>query len=229
MSTNLVPLTSHGRGLELTTFDEMWRFADALWQSGMAPKHFKDAKQVLIALQMGAEVGLRPMQSVNSIAVINGRPTLWGDGLMALVRASGECEYVIEEIDGVGETMKATCEAKRRGCPEPTIRSFGYADAKAANLLSRDTYRQYPGRMLQMRARSWCLRDTFADVLCGIVAREEAEDYSDGRLQSGGEAPSEQLDTLTVELAPTLKHQDALQVAIDAMQSPATSDEPPAD
>ena len=104
----------------------------------------------LIAMQWGSELGLKPLQALQNIASINGRPALWGDAVIALVRASPLCEFVIETDDG----QTATCRVKRRGEPEQS-RTFGMDDARTAGLLGKQgPWTQYPKRMRQMRARA---------------------------------------------------------------------------
>jgi hypothetical protein len=88
----------------------------------------------MLAIQHGSEVGLSPMQSLQSIAVINGRPTIWGDAALALVVGSHVCEYVTEGVDGEGDKMVAMCFAKRRGYEKATIVRFSVEDAKKAGL-----------------------------------------------------------------------------------------------
>jgi hypothetical protein len=92
--------------------------------------------------------------------------------------ASPVCEYVRESIEGDGESMVATCTAKRRGYETPTVARFTVADAKKAGLWGKSgPWSQYPRRMLQLRARGFALRDAFPDVLKGLVTAEEAQDY----------------------------------------------------
>jgi hypothetical protein len=118
------------------------------------------------------------MQSLQSIAVINGRPCVWGDAALALVQSSPVCEYVKEYTEGQGDTLTAVCEAKRRGYPAPTISRFSMADAKRAGLAGKSgPWSQYPERMLALRARGFALRNAFADCLRGLVTAEEAQDY----------------------------------------------------
>lgn len=157
------------------SFAEVMKFAEVLSKSGLVPAGFKGKPDdILVAIQMGAEVGLNPIQSLQNIAVINGRPTLWGDALLALVQASGKLEYIKETDDG----QKATCETKRKDDKVPCITTFSNDDAKRAGLAGKQgPWTQYPARMRQMRARGFNLRDKFADVLKGVVSREEAEDY----------------------------------------------------
>jgi hypothetical protein len=178
------------------SIEESFRLSEAIHMSGMAPSGFDSPQKVMIAMLAGLEIGLPPMAAVQSVAVINNRPCIWGDALIGVVRKSPLCLYVTEWIEGEGDEMIAHCETHRKGEPRPVKMSFSVADAKKAGLWqtearitkkSRDggTYQKdndspwykYPKRMLQMRARAWCLRDVYADVTKGMQVREEVEDY----------------------------------------------------
>jgi len=177
MSTEIS--TQRASGLALQSFDDAFRFSKMVAASEFAPKDFKGKPEsCLLAIQHGSEVGLSPMQSLQSIAVINGRPTIWGDAALALVQSSPVCEYVREYTEGDGDNMAAVCEAKRRGYPAPTTVRFSVADAKKAGLWGKSgPWTQYPVRMLQLRARGFALRNAFADALRGLITAEEAQDY----------------------------------------------------
>jgi len=157
------------------TFDEAMKYAELISKSSFVPTAYQGKTgDVLIAMQMGAEIGLKPLQALQGIAVINGKPTIYGDVAIALVRNSSVCEYIHETDDG----NTARCEAKRKGQAQPVIRTFSDADAKAAGLLDKPgPWKLYRARMRQMRARSFALRDGFADILKGFVITEEAQDY----------------------------------------------------
>jgi hypothetical protein len=159
--------------------DDAYRFAKMVASSEFPPKDFRGKPEsCLLAIQAGSEVGLSPMQSLQSIAVINGRPSIWGDAAMALVQASPVCEYVREYTEGDGDNLVAVCEAKRRGYPAPTVVRFSVADAKKAGLWGKSgPWQQYPARMLALRARGFALRNAFADALRGLITAEEAQDY----------------------------------------------------
>lgn len=159
------------------SFDEIRAMAEYIARSNLCPKEFRGRPaDVAVAIMHGLELGLKPLQALRNIAVINGRPTVWGDAALALVLASPACEYVKEEVRGEGEAMEAACRIKRRGHPE-VIRTFSVADAKRAGLWGKPgPWREYPQRMLQMRARSWALRDAFPDLLSGLYLAEEAMD-----------------------------------------------------
>lgn len=167
------------RGVQFRSLNEMADFAIRVVNSGLAPSQFKSSPDaVLVAMQHGMEVGLSPMASLHSIAVINGRPTLYGDGLMAVARAHPDCIDIVETLDrGQGDdNIVAKCEIHRRDCL-PLVRTFSVADAKLAGLWKKaGPWTQYPKRMLQMRARSFAIRDAFADALKGIRCAEEEHD-----------------------------------------------------
>jgi hypothetical protein len=171
--------TTPARGLALTTMADAMKFGEMIANSDFAPKDFRGKPaSCVLAIQAGAEIGLSPMQAMQSIAVVNGRPSIFGDAAMAVAKASPVCEHVTETIEGEGEQMVATCTAKRRGYPAPTVSRFTVADAKKAGLWGKSgPWSQYPRRMLQMRARGFALRDCFPDVLRGLVTAEEAQDY----------------------------------------------------
>lgn len=161
-------------GFTPKTIDEAWRLSQMIANSALAPKDYAGKPEnVIVAMQMGAEVGLAPMAAIQNIAVINGRPSVWGDAALALVQASGLLEWIDEKVTPEG----AICRAKRKGWPEVIERTFSLADAKVAGLAGKQgPWTQYPKRMMQMRARSWVLRDGFADAMRGLLVAEEVRD-----------------------------------------------------
>ena len=149
-------------------------FCERIANTSLVPQNFRGKPDdILVAIQMGKEVGLEPMQSLQSISVINGKPSMYGDALLALCRKHPEFEDMIEE----GDEKKATCTVKRKG-QTPYVKTFTIDQAQRAGLISRSpVWRSYPERMLQMRARTFALRDAFSDALKGFISNEEAMDY----------------------------------------------------
>jgi hypothetical protein len=150
--------------------------AKIIASSGFCPKSFMGKPDdVLVALQMGSELGLKPMQALQNIAIINGRPSLYGDAMIAVCRQAPNFEYIHEEYDEKDNSY--TCRAKRKGEPE-VVQKFSEKDARLAKLWGKQgPWTEYPKRMLQMRARGFTLRDCFPDLLRGIVDQSEAGDY----------------------------------------------------
>ena len=158
------------------------QLAGKLASSELVPKSFRGKPQDLfICWAMGYQVGLTPEQSMQCIAVINGKPAMWGDDMLALCMAHKDFDDIIEEpllkdLAVVGYS----CIVKRKGKADKT-NIFTLDMAKRAGLLAKGgVWTQYPERMLKLRARGFSLRDAFPDALKGIKSREEVEDYIDG-------------------------------------------------
>lgn len=180
--------------VKLQTWEEIERFAQKAARSGMVPRDFVGKEDAIcIAVQMGSELGLPPMQSLQNIAVVNGRPSIWGDAMPALCRASGVVRSIREWSEGEGDYLTFHCEAIRKDDPNPVTGKFSVLDAKRAGLwketpktmkrgrdgqyeVDSGPWYSYPHRMLQMRARGFALRDAFPDVLRGLISAEEAAD-----------------------------------------------------
>lgn len=160
-----------------TSIDETFRLAKALAMSGdMVPKHFQNKPEMtMAAIVRGLEVGLAPMQALSNIAVINGRASLWGDALPAIIQRAGHTIDV--ELTGEGDKTVATATLIRGDTGAKIVRTFSVEDAKRAGLWGKaGPWTQYPKRMLAHRARAWAARDGAADALMGLQVAEEMSD-----------------------------------------------------
>lgn len=204
-----------------SNFAEVMQIADVLAKSEMVPAAYKGKPaNCVVAMMFGMEVGLPPLASLQHVAVVNGRPTLYGDGQLAVAMGKGQLEDIEEKVEGDGEAMKAVCRLKRRGIATEALQVYSVADAKKAGLWGKTgPWTQHPKRMLTMRARAFALRGLFADHLLGISA-EEAKD--------AGVGPDNARDvTGSVEQAPRASNRlDALETAIEvAADAPMPADE----
>lgn len=159
------------------SLQEKVEMAKYLAQSGLMPGGLQTPAQVLVALQMGHELGLSPMISVNNVAVINGRPSLSSSIMDAIVM--NRPDYAGRSIEYSGEGDNRACTVTVRRKIGENVESFvGYFDmkmAKEAGLHSKDNWKKYPDRMLKARASGYADRDAFPDALAGMLSQEEAE------------------------------------------------------
>lgn len=152
------------------TYTEAKELAKDFAKSGMVPKHYENKPEaIVVAWDLGLNLGLGLTQSLQSIYVVNGMPTVWGDAALALVKSSGLLELIDESVPG-------QCTVKRKGEKSITV-NFSMKDAQEAGLTGKTIWKQYPARMLKMRNRAFALRDVFPDVLKGLAIKEEVEDY----------------------------------------------------
>jgi hypothetical protein len=197
------------KGVEISSLEGAYRFANYVVASGFAPKGMEKPEAVLIAVQLGAEIGLTPMAALQNIGVINGRPGIFGDAALALVRGSGLCEKYSQSVTGEGDSRTATVITKRKDGTE-IVSTFSVADAKKAALWAKPgPWSQYPDRMLVFRARGFNLRDNFGDVLKGMRTTEELQDM-----------PRD--ITAEVDVKPLVSLKDRIQKAEASPVAPAT-------
>lgn len=200
-----------GRGMAAIVpqdIEQAFRLSQALARGGdMVPRHFQNQpEQIMAAVMRGMEIGLAPMQALSNIAVINGRASVWGDALPALMQKAGH--HLDVEITGEGDDMKAVATLTRGDTGKTITREFSVNDAKRANLWGKQgPWTTYPKRMLMMRARAWAVRDGASDAMMGLQVAEEMQDappMKDVTPKSDGFAAMAQKarqrdDTVTVE------------------------------
>jgi hypothetical protein len=165
-------------GFEFEDLDGMFRAAQCYLQSGFAPKAFTTPQQLIICWARGAELGLRPLQAIDGLTVINNRIGIMGDLALAMVRQSGELAHYEKAWDGQGEDLSCTVTLQRKGA-ELHDYTFSVREAKQAGIWSRNpVWPQYPKRMTYYRALGFGLRDEFSDILKGLYTSEELQDLA---------------------------------------------------
>jgi hypothetical protein len=184
--------------MQCTNLTDAIKISEIIAASNFCPTSMKGKPgDILVCLQFGLEVGLKAMAAIQNIAVINGKPSIWGDAMLALCQQSPECEYVNEHFDD--KAMVATCTVKRKGHDEHSV-PFSQSDAITAGLWKKaGPWTQYPKRMLQMRARGFALRDKFSDVLRGLIIKEEAEDYPSNKVNYSKVENAKNVEGVTIE------------------------------
>lgn len=182
-------------------FAAVARFANVLHESGLAPESLDSPQKCAIIIMQGLEIGMPPMMALQRIAVIKGRPALWGDGALALVYARTVADFVEEKIEERDGVLTAVCRTRRKNYPNVVEQTFSVDDAIRADLWETEAmvyktywdkqakerktskfatpndspWWKYPKRMLQMRARGLALRDAYPDVLMGLYLAEELQ------------------------------------------------------
>lgn len=145
-------------------------YARVLAQSNLLPAAYAGRPQnVLIAMEYGASLNLPPMQALQGINVINGKPTASADLMAALVRRAGH-KLRIE-----GDDARCTATIVRADDPDhPMSVTWTMDKAQRAGLVKRNpTWQAYPGAMLRARAISDVARMAANDALHGVIYTPE--------------------------------------------------------
>ena len=150
-----------------------------LVKSGMLPKSITTPEAAVAIMIQARELGIGMMEAFRSINVIQGKPTIAPQLMIALAERSGALQDYRIEDDGV----KASCTVTRRG-RSPYTATFSMEDARNLKLADKENWKNQPRVMRQWRAVSAAFRVVFADVLAGIYIPEEmgATTNTDGEM-----------------------------------------------
>lgn len=177
--TTAIATIAPQQGFDLSprSFQEALQLSEYMAASEMVPKAYRGrAGDCFIVIQWGLEIGMKPLQAMQSIAAINGKPGLYGDAGKALLLANG-CIIDEDDTEVVKANGKGRCKIIRPGRP-PVQRTFTLEDAKTAGLWNKEgPWRAYPYRQMAWRAFWFAARDAAADLLRGMGGFEEALDH----------------------------------------------------
>jgi hypothetical protein len=172
--TALVPVPSSTPApFQPGNLSEAMVLAERLAHSGLIPTPLRGKPDdVLVVMLTGHELELSPMQALRSIHVIEGKPVLSAELIVALCKRSASCIYfsLTESTD-----ERATWTTQRRG-EEPIALTFTIAQAKAANLAGKHNWKAYPAAMLRARAAASLARAVYQDLILGVAHDDEAEE-----------------------------------------------------
>lgn len=160
-------------------------YAKALAVSNLLPTAYrKHPENVLVAMEFGAALGIPPIQAINSIHVIEGKPTASADLIASLVRRAGHKLRIETGRDGDGPTVTATLI--RVDDPEFAFAvTWTMAKARAAGLLGKGVWKQYPDQMLRNRAVTEVCRQGAGDALYSVIYTPEELGHDDPKAQTG--------------------------------------------
>lgn len=155
------------------SIEECVDLATRLAESSLLPAAMRGKiPDVLITIMAGQELGLPPMAALRSIDVIEGKPRLSSDVMVAIVLGSGKAAYFRRTKESA---ESVTYETLRIGATEPRTCTWTIAMAKTASLHLKDNWRGYPRAMLAARAKAELARDVYPDVLAGCYIEDEVD------------------------------------------------------
>ena len=215
------------RGIELSSMEELFRFAEAVSMSQLCPPGFSKT-DIFLIIQNGLEVGMSPMAALSSTYIVNKRATIFGDMPLALVRQSGLLEDYKQEYSGTPYNDDYTCTVTtmRRNTKTPITVSYSVKNAKTARLWGKEgAWTSTPDRMLLYRARGFCLKDNFPDVLRGCSIGELNDEVPSGFQNA---KPATVLNSVRAQIPQRQADPEPLPEAeAKAEEQPAPPPEPP--
>jgi hypothetical protein len=153
--------------------EEYLVLAERVSRTAMVPAPLRNKPdEVLAVVLFGAELGVGPMQALQGINFVAGRPSASAELLRALVLDAGH-GFIVD-----GDDTQATAQCKRLDWTEWRSTTFTIDDAHRAGLQG-DNWRKYPDAMLSARVTSKACRLFFPDVISGMsYTPEEVESFT---------------------------------------------------
>lgn len=162
MATNAIQTVGQGE------WQTMLSMADVFVKSGFLPQSIKTPAQAVTIIMAGRPLGIDAWTALQNINVIQSKPTISPQLMLALINGSG----LLEDMTIEGNEALCTVTMKRRG---RTVHeeTFSMADANAMGLAGKDNYKKQPATMLKWRAVAACARVVFPDVILGLYTPDE--------------------------------------------------------
>lgn len=174
--------------LECLTIDEQKALREKIrfcFEHGVLPARYVDDKvnnkiseqkldEAMACISYGESLGIGAKLALDCTMIVNGKMTVWGDALGAIIYKSGLMEYKEESFDDATNT--AICTIKRKDMSRAETRTFSFKQAQMAGLFGKGVWAKYPHRMAAKRACTYAFRDVFPDVLQGVITTEEAQE-----------------------------------------------------
>lgn len=164
----MTQMTTTTHTISLSEYEVIRSQAESLVKTGFLPQAIKTPEQALAIILTGRELGIPAMTALNGINVIQGKPTISPQLMLGLIERSGQLDDI--KIEASDEEVSVTMKRKGRSAHTEV---FGWEQAKAMQLVSKDNYRKQATTMFKWRAVSACARVVFPDVLLGLYTHEE--------------------------------------------------------
>ena len=141
---------------------------------------FRNIEEAISLMLMAQAEGMHPAKAAQRYHVIQGRPALKAEAMLAGFQAAGGRIKVDEKTD----TRVAVWFSHPTACPEPVLIDWTMDRAKNAGLTGKDTWNKYPRQMLYARVVSEGVRTCYPGVLNGMYTPEEVVEFDDGPRES---------------------------------------------
>lgn len=156
--------------IQNVTVSDIEKMATAVAKSGLFGVRTPD--QAMSLMLIAQAEGLHPAIAARDYHIIQGRPSLKSDALLARFQANGG---KIEWTEYTDQAVAAKVSHPQGGTVE--IR-WTYQMAERAGLTKNATWRQYPRQMLRARVISEGVRAVFPGVAVGVYTSEEVQDMT---------------------------------------------------
>jgi len=202
------------------SFDEMSRLAEAVAKSGLFG--MKTPEQALALMAIAQAEGQHPALAARDYHIVQGRPVLKSDAMLARFQAAGGRMDMLMYTD---ERVEATFSHPQGGS---VAIEWTTERAKRAGLTSKDVWKSYPRQMLRARVISEGIRTVFPGATQGLLTPEEAADVPSAEAErdvTPPKAPLSLADRVAAVAEQVVPSKVTLSAVLDRLKEAATSDD----
>jgi hypothetical protein len=147
--------------------------ANILLKSKFLPNSIQTPEQAIAIMMTARELNIPPMAAFSTINVIQGKPTVSPQLMLALINRSGQLENIEIHTDAVkGMPVAVSVTMKRKG-RSPHSETFSREGAQSMGILGKDNWKKQPETMMKWRAVAACARVVFPDIVLGFYTPDE--------------------------------------------------------
>jgi hypothetical protein len=163
----------------MEAFDNAQRIAKSLASSSLVPPQFQGQQgyaNCLVALEIAGRMNLSPLQVMQNLHIIHGRPSWSSQFIIGLINGCGRFEPLQYRVTGKGDDLACQCVAKEISTGAelegPTV-TMAMAKAEGWATKSGSKWRTMPDLMIRYRAAAMWGRLYIPDMLIGISYSQE--------------------------------------------------------
>lgn len=175
METKALATRPEQKGLAIASWEDLMGRAEFFAKSQLIPTTLRGKPaDVAIILQMGWELGIDPMQAINGIEVIQGKPCVKPEMALALIRA--RVPGAVIQIKSGPESCTVLMSRSKDDMSDAYETTWDKERARLMGLLNKDNYKNQLATMLKWRAVGDAARTVFPDLTKGLYVAEEMLD-----------------------------------------------------
>lgn len=153
--------------------DGLMDLGRTLLKSGLLPDGLKSPEAVVAIILKGQELGEQPMYALSNIAIVNGKPSISAEMMLARIyKAYGKRAIRVKSSDD----RQCTVEYRLDGWPDTSSYTFTIEEAQRAGVTSKQVWKAYPAAMLRARCVSAVARMAFPECIAGAYVPGELGD-----------------------------------------------------
>lgn len=163
-------------------FNHSQRVAVMMAKSNLVPENYRGEKNipnVLIALEMANRIGASPLQVMQNLYIVHGKPSWSSQFIIAAINSCGKFSPLRYDVEGDGDKLSCVAWAYDKDTKEkleaPRI-TMAMAKAEGWTTKNGSKWKTMPELMIRYRAAAFFGRLYAPEIMMGMHTIEEIDD-----------------------------------------------------